>query len=507
MARSEKFRLAAIAAICLLYASVRLWNLTASCLWFDEIFSVHAAEHDWTSLFWFVAQDLIHPPLFYVLLKIWIGIGGENLFWLRLFSVVFSTAALAPFCLLCRQLKINFSTLALALAFFAVNGALIKYAQEVRMYGVLLCFSLASLWLFVRFLNSGKGFAALTIINVLLVYTHYFGWLIVLNEIVAVAIFQRANLKRIFIMTAAAAISFLPWVLMIWRASRLNADFGQNLGWAEKPNAETVLQFVFDLLEPFYFQQTSADPTTIRFITVPLLILLLTALVLFVFGRKNLSEIEKRTTNLLTIFCFAPLTVAFLASWLLPVSVWGTRHLIIIFAPALILPASALVKIPNLYAKLTVAALVFWLTGIAFLLQIQRGAPVSIDCAWANLAANLRANHSDSRLKIYAFEDVVAYDLWFALRTEKARFQIVKVGGISGIGEDTAYFLPRGFDEVPKISEADLNGERFFVAFRDSEWNTSKAPLGNLLEKGYRIGEPQVFEARGIKAFLVEVGK
>ena len=86
----QKYRIVIPIVICLSYILLRLWNVTANCLWFDEIFSVHAATQDWQSLFWFVAQDLIHPPLFYVLLKLWILIGGEGLFWLRFFSVFFS---------------------------------------------------------------------------------------------------------------------------------------------------------------------------------------------------------------------------------------------------------------------------------------------------------------------------------------------------------------------------------------------------------------------------------
>jgi len=151
MKLTDKNWLAIIVAICFVFVALRLWNLTDSCLWFDEIFGVHAAEMDWGNLFWFVAQDLIHPPLFYALLKIWIAAGGESLFWLRFFPVFFSTIAVAPFILLCRQFKLSLPTIALALMFFAVNGSLIKYAQEVRMYSLLLCLGLFSLWLFIRF--------------------------------------------------------------------------------------------------------------------------------------------------------------------------------------------------------------------------------------------------------------------------------------------------------------------------------------------------------------------
>src|ERR1044072_8531373 len=125
MKLNEKHWRAILAAICLVYIALRFWNLTASCLWFDEIFSIHAAAHEWENLFGFVAQDLIHPPLFYVLLKIWISVGGESLFWLRFFPVFFSIAALVPFYFLCRALKLDYSTIALAFTFLAANGALI----------------------------------------------------------------------------------------------------------------------------------------------------------------------------------------------------------------------------------------------------------------------------------------------------------------------------------------------------------------------------------------------
>src|ERR1044072_2452626 len=78
-----------------LYVAARLWRLTAACLWFDELFSVHAARHTWGDLWRFVAADLIHPPLFYALLKLWTAAGGEALQWLRLFPALPATAALA----------------------------------------------------------------------------------------------------------------------------------------------------------------------------------------------------------------------------------------------------------------------------------------------------------------------------------------------------------------------------------------------------------------------------
>lgn len=502
MKLNEKSWAVILAFICLVYILLRFWHLTDSCLWFDEIFSVHAALHDWQNLFWFVAQDLIHPPLFYVLLKFWISIGGENLFWLRFFSVVFSIIALIPFYLLCRQLKLKYPTIALSLTFLAASGSLIKYAQEVRMYSLLLCLSLFSMWLLARFLNVGKGIWFLTFVNILLVWTQHFGWFVVLAEVFAVLVLQRLKIRQILIMFGLTAISFAPWLVLVFQAAKINANVSQNLGWANKPNISTFFQFLFDLFEPFYYQQSNVDAASIYQITVPLLLIFVTALVFYFVNWKAETDKEKNAFYFLLIFIATPVLLAFIASWLLPYSIWGTRHLIIVFAPLAILSAKFLTKIQVSKLQTFLLALTFLLFGVAFWLHIQRGTQTFIWCAWANLAADLPETEA---AKIYVFEDDIAYQTWFALRENITNFQIIKVNDIAELAEDKAYFLPRGFDAV-RIAN-DFEGERFYMAFRAKNFDYQKPPLRILIEKGYKIGEPKVFEAQGLKAFLVLVEK
>ncbi len=509
MKLSDKTRRLIIASIFVVYVLLRLWNLTDSCLWFDEIFSVHVAELDSHNLVRLVAQDLIHPPLFYFLLKIWIAIGGENLFWLRFFPVFFSVLAVVPFLLLCRELKLNFLTIALASTFFAANGSLIKYAQEVRMYSLVLFFGLFSMWFFAGFFNRGKNLWFLTLVNILLVYTHYFGWFVVASEVAVILILQRIKARQILLMLTATALSFAPWIFALWQASNINSNVAQNLGWISKPNFAIVLQFVFNLFEPIYFEQSSADKTAILLITLPILAIVILAFGFYLAVWKSETKTDKHKIYLLLSFIFVPLLAAFVASWILPYSVWGTRHLSIVFVPTQILFAIALTKIRFWQLKTAGLSLIFLLFGAAFLLQAKRAEPRYIWCAWENLARSLRQTQSDLNepTKIYVFEDLVAYHFWFALRDSDRRFQVVKVNEIIGLTEDKAYFLPRGFDEVQTINENEIEGGRFFVAFRDKEWNEAKPPLRNLIAKGYQIGEPEVFEAQGLKAFLVRVWK
>jgi hypothetical protein len=185
--------------------------------------------------------------------------------------------------------------------------------------------------------------------------------------------------------------------------------------------------------------------------------------------------------------------------------------LIIAFAPFVILLAIAFSKIKFWQLRTASLSLVFLLVAAAFLFQATRPEPKYIWCAWENLTNHLYEStlHGEDavNIRLYTYEDLVAYHFWFALRDSDREFQIVKVNGVAGMPEDKAYFLPRGFDGIQTVSEDEIKGERFFIAFRAKTWNDSAPPLQNLKDQNYETGEPQIFEAQGLKAFLVEVWK
>lgn len=492
-----------LSALAVVYVALRFWHLTDSCLWFDELFGVHAANLGWGEMLWFAAQDLIHPPLFYILLKVWVGIGGETLFWLRLFPVVFSVLALFAFYQFCKQLKLPYLAIAIAFAFFACNGALIKYAQEVRMYSLMLFLGIVSMWLFTRFLHLGKNIWLLTICNILLVYTHYFGWFVVVSEIAAILILQRIKIRQILMMFGICLLSFAPWIFAIFRAAQINSDLSQNIGWIQKPNLYVIVQFILDLVEPFYFQASNADFASNYLNCIPILILIGAAKILYLVNYKDRSETEKVSFWMLSIFVLTPILLSVILSRILPVSIFGTRHLIIVFAPVAIFTGLFFDKIKPFILKIVLLSILFFLFALAFIFELKRPQQTFIWCAWENLAAEIPNNQPT---KIYVFEDLVAYHFWFAERNNP-NVEIIKIENLEGILEDKSYFLPRGFDGVKKINFDEIADEKFFIAFRDRNLDLQKPPLKNLTEKGYRIGAPKIFEAQGLEAFLVEVKK
>ena len=454
-----------IVVLIIAYVAVRFWRFTDSCLWFDEIFSLHAAELPWSEMIPFIAKDLIHPPLFYVLLKLWIGLFGDNLFWVRVFPVFLSILALYPFWMLCRELKLKQSTVFVAFGLFAVNGALIKYAQEVRMYSLLLFLALVSIWLFSRYFFRGKSFWMLVLANVLLVNAHYFGWFVVVSEVAAIVILQRIKILQTLLMLGVTAAGFVPWIIALFRYSETGSSVSQNIGWMKRPGIAGLLELGFDLVDPFYFQQSNADPGANYVIAVPLATLIFAAFIVFLINFRN--DENKDRVLMIGILALVPAALAFISSWLLPVSIWGSRHLLIVFVPVLLLFAIFLTEIKPAKLSYALIAGVVLLVIAGFAMQLRTEPPRHIWCAWEPLANEWVVTTQDpSRPKrLYVFEDLVAYHYWFATRS-LPNYEITLVKGIEGVPNDPAYFLPRGFEKVRTAELSSINEEEVWVSFR-----------------------------------------
>jgi uncharacterized membrane protein len=503
-------------SIVALFIGARLWRLTGSCLWFDEIFSVHAARHSWSDLFYFVAADIIHPPLFYVLLKIWIGVGGESVGWLRILPALIGIAAIVPFTLLCRELKLKAAEVHLALLLLAVNGYLIKYAQEVRMYSLLFFLSLCSLWLFFRFFNRGdagkKGLAALCLINLLLVYTHYAGWLIVVLETMVLLLWQRRKLTPFLVTVGLLVAAYAPWIYEVLKVAGSGEDgrgIAENIGWVTRPGIFDLLQYFVLLNRPFLFVQSSTDSGFNLIMAVIAFVLFGLPLLALFFSRAKTVYSDTKIYAL-SLFFLAPVILALVLSWVSPYSVWGTRHLIIAAAPYAILAALALQRLRPHWTRITVLTVLgCWLFLSAAVFLFSR--PLSfIWCSWEQLAEQMSAVESNAPgpVQVHAYEDLVAYHLWFALESaDKKRFKVTVVKDVPGILEDPAYFLPRAFNDISVQKNPMLTGDRIWVAFRAKHWDETRPPLDSIKRSGFQTGRVLTVRAQGQQAFLVELLK
>jgi uncharacterized membrane protein len=439
-------------------------------------------------------------------LKIWMLIGGESLFWLRLFPVVFSVLALVPFLLLCRELKLTTSTIAFAVFLFAVNGSMIRSAQFVRMYSLLLCLSLFSIWLFVRYFNRGGGLVPLVLVNLLLVYTHYYGWLVVGSEVVAILLFQRDKWRPFVIMSGILIAAYIPWLVSVAQAAGLGSDIVQNIAWQAKPGVRELFAFVIELAEPFYFPVSNIEPASVYLVSVPLVVVILVVLAIYVTEWKR--EENKLSVLLLLVFVVFPLAMAFLASWVLPQSVWGTRHMIFIFPLVMILVANAALSLPLRAFRFAAVILIVLLSAAGFAVEARRESSRHVWCAWNDVADGIKGSERSGEhpTKIYTFENLIAYHMWFALR-DTDRFRVAAVKGVDVRTADETYFLPRGFDGVDRASIDDISDQKIWVVFRTSGQGHSAPILAEFERKGYKICSSNLAEYPPTTVLWLQMGR
>lgn len=133
-----------LVGILALALAVRLFRLTWPGIWSDEGFSIFLARSSLPDLVLGTANDL-HPPLFYLLLKVWL-LPGFSEVWVRLFPLLWGVAAVV----LVYQIGQNFFQPAVgmwAALFLALSPLHAAYSREVRMYIVLVFLSALSLYL------------------------------------------------------------------------------------------------------------------------------------------------------------------------------------------------------------------------------------------------------------------------------------------------------------------------------------------------------------------------
>jgi mannosyltransferase len=214
-----------------LFVAIRLQHVVDFRVWFDEIFTLDVARRSWMGLLWYTKEYDVHPPLFYMTVKLWTALGGWSYGSLGLYSVVWMVAALVPFLLLSRQLGLTPTETNVALALMAVNGYLVGYGEEIRVYSLLFFLATLSLWLFARYCNdpraSFRAVLALGAVNFLIVYTEYFGWLVVGAEGLFLLLWNRRKLAAFAATVSIAVVLYLPWVYYVVEAVQRRVGSGQ----------------------------------------------------------------------------------------------------------------------------------------------------------------------------------------------------------------------------------------------------------------------------------------
>ncbi|MDW8318638.1 MAG: hypothetical protein RMN53_12450 [Anaerolineae bacterium] len=311
--------------------ALRLVQLGADSLWYDETVSVYLAGQSAPALIGHTARD-IHPPLYYLLLRGWLLLAGYPTgqadptghrleFMAAFFSVAFGVLLVPLGWQLAQRLRLPQPAPTLSALLLALSPFGVWYSQEVRMYTVgaalgLVCLLSTAALLAPR--TSARRLPRAALVYALAaaagMYTlYYFAFLLLsLNALVlGWAVLRRRRwgdggrrLAAWLAAQTAAALLYLPWLPVAWR----QATDPPVPPWRTPPQLWEALVESWGALS---FGQ-SADPA--RF--WPLLaITLLLALVAMAAGRR-LERPE--AVPLLLVAAFGPLALILVASLATP---------------------------------------------------------------------------------------------------------------------------------------------------------------------------------------------
>lgn len=487
------------ALIIAVFAAARFWQLTAYGLFSDEVFSAETIHHSWHEMQRAIIADIVHPPLFYYLLKAWVT-AGDSLLWMKLFPVLFSLLAIIPFVLLGCELKLRPLTINLALFLMAVNEYLVNYAQELRMYSLLLLLVTTSMWLFARLINAeGRALLvqlALFAANLLMVYTHYYGWLIVAGELLFLILRRRDRLWWFGGSIVLLVVGFFPWTFAVVEAAYDKGGLGPNLRWNTRPTATDFFQHYVTLNGPVY---TSWRAYATVFSTVVFF-----APILWWAWRclrearpaKRSNQVESQpeaTTEgrpcmnsgdvllWLALLAVGPSLVAFTASYLIAQSVWGSRFLIVVAPAYLLLIAIAATTIE---------------------LQVLRRVAVTLVAAWGALSGALQLTHRDK----ISWQPLVERMIQQTMK-QSDDVQVYTRQGV--VGTTVQYYLNQAGDGRLRVAYVDdfaeIDDAQFWIAFIRYGHDTGLRPDETFAGRGDALGEAIEARAPGHRVIFIPV--
>lgn len=128
--------------------AIRLHGLSAANIWLDEANSWQVASLSWSNMMGELRGSPV-GPLYFILLKLWIGVAGDSASALRAFSVLASVVLIAIVYALGAKMLLRRTAL-LAAALVALSPLELYFAQEARMYMLTSLIAALSLWAYVR---------------------------------------------------------------------------------------------------------------------------------------------------------------------------------------------------------------------------------------------------------------------------------------------------------------------------------------------------------------------
>jgi mannosyltransferase len=283
-------------------AFLRLFLIANKSIWLDEAFSIAISQRSLFDVLRMVVRTDTHPPLYYLLLKIWLLFGSSET-QARSLSAIFSIAAIPLMYMVAASLFEDRRAGLLGAAILAFSPFQIWYAQEVRMYAMLTFFVLASAYFFIRALQTGAlaFWAGYILTTSLALYTDNGAIWYVASISIFFLLARRRFSERLpgwLVSNLFVGLAYLPWLpFFIRQTQQVTESF-----WLPPPSFQSVLGAFLD------FQ-------SYNFPLIEISLLYLTTIFVwaFIVPRKSWQQ------QLATLWLFLPIVVSLLLSLRQPI--------------------------------------------------------------------------------------------------------------------------------------------------------------------------------------------
>jgi mannosyltransferase len=207
----------------LLACLLRLNSIAFQSLWRDEVDAVRFALAPLPDVIKTFTQPGFNGPLYFLMLRGWIGLAGQSEFALRLPSLMFGVIGIALMYVIGARLfsrPIGW----VAATLLAFSGYHVWYSQEAKMYTLITALALAAIYCLRRGLEDGRTrfWIGLVVCTSLAVYAHILAALLIPVEVLLCLLWwphaadlARRRLKPALISFGLLIVPYLP--LAVWQ--------------------------------------------------------------------------------------------------------------------------------------------------------------------------------------------------------------------------------------------------------------------------------------------------
>jgi len=308
---------------------LRVQRLNFQPLWGDEGWSFYFAAQPVGQLLALTAVD-IHPPLYYLLLKLWLVVTGVGPVPARLLSVAAGTLLIPVAAALGRRL-FDWRRGVAAAVVITVMPLAVYYSQEVRMYGLVTLLAALSMYFFVahrRRLARSPGYLLATAAAL---YTMYYAAFVVLAQLgyaLAQCFQSRRRSWRDFgaalMPFALVGLLYLPW--LVYAAPKL-VNYISHKRAVEGYASLNLVRFTGDHLVAFGLGHLPPDFQPYVWAALP-------ALILAALGARAAWQSKYKPAALLFFYLLVPLLAGYLVNRLYPFTPRFFERTLLLAAPA-----------------------------------------------------------------------------------------------------------------------------------------------------------------------------